>query len=161
MHISLVVAVTDNNVIGFKGKRGFYSYGDMMFFKKLTMGAPVIMGRGTFESLKRPLKLKPNIILSHNQAYGPEGVIVAHSLEAAIEKAKSFNPEEVFIIGGQSVFDQAMDIADRIYMTRVHISVAGDRFFNYDLAGWRQVSKEAYAKDEKNDSSYDLITLER
>ena len=161
MHISLVVAVTDNNVIGADGKRGFYLYADMMFFKELTAGQPVIMGRRTFQSLRNPLPHKPNIVLSRDLSYSPAGVIVAPSLKSAIKKAESFSPTEIFIIGGQEVFTQAISLADKIYLTRVHTSIAGDTFFDYDLSSWRVSSNKKHQKDDKNDYDYDFIIYDR
>ncbi len=132
--IIVIVAVSENNVIGKDGKIPWYIPEDLQRFKKLTLNCPVIMGRKTYESLPvKPLKDRINIVLTNQKKINLAGVIVKHSLKDAIGYCK--NHGKVFIIGGQSVFEEGLKIATILELTRVHKNYEGDAFFpeiNFD-----------------------------
>lgn len=171
MKLSLVVATSDNNVIGKDGKIPWFVRGEQKRFKEITMGHPIIMGRKTFETPKtlkdRPMLLpgRLNIVITRQTDYKvPEGGVVVHSLKEALDLPEVKNDAEAFVIGGEEVLKEALPLADRIYLTKVHTTIKdGDRFFDYDPAQWRQVSSEHYRKDEVPDRPFDfeICVLER
>ncbi len=124
--IIIIVAISENNVIGKDGKIPWHIPEDLKRFRTLTMGNTVLMGRKTFESLGKPLDGRENIVITRNTDFKPEGVKVFHSFEEAVEYCKD---KTTFVIGGQSVYEKALPIADRIEMTKVHKEVDGDTFF--------------------------------
>jgi dihydrofolate reductase len=118
------------------------------------------MGRRTFESLGRPLPGRRNIVLTHSTAYGPEGVAVAHDLEAAFELAGS--DDEVFVIGGEQVYRAALPSADRIYLTVIHADIEGDtRFPSLDMKEWELVGEEHHPADDRHDYPFTFRRYER
>jgi dihydrofolate reductase len=166
MIISLVVAVAENGVIGRDGTLPWRISADLKTFRRLTMGKPLIMGRRTFQSLKKPLDGRDNIVITRNADYHPHGAIVAHSfavaLEAARACAKKRGVDEIAVIGGTAVFEAALPLAHRIYKTQVHASPPGDAFFpNIDWRDWLEVSREELPRGPNDDCSSSLIVLER
>ena len=157
--ISLIVAVSKNGVIGKNGKLPWHLPSELANFKHLTMGHPVIMGRKTFESIGKPLPGRRNIIVTRDKGYQAENCIVAHSLEEALATAQA--ADEIFIIGGQSLFEEALSKADKIYLTKVDAQVDGDTFFNLDLGGWQETSSQHHPADARNQYAYDFTVLER
>lgn len=158
MQISLVVATSQNNVIGKNGQIPWFVRGEQKRIKELTMGHPLIMGRKTHESIGRTLPGRLNVVISSNPSYkAAEGSVVVASLKEALALPDVAHSSEVFIFGGQRVFEEAMPLADRIYLTKVHTLIeGGDKFFNFDLADWRLVSSEYYKKDEVPDRPFDF-----
>ena len=159
--ISIIVAVAENGVIGKDNQLLWKLSADMKQFKALTTGHPIIMGRKTYDSLGRPLPNRTNIVITrqHNLPVS-ESVLLADSLEKAIELAK--NDEEIFIIGGGNVYKQALRWTDKIYLTEVKVTVDGDTYFpKLDGDVWKEVSRIAYSKDEKNEYDFDVVTLVR
>jgi dihydrofolate reductase len=155
MSISLVVAAATNNVIGKDGKLLWHLPNDLKFFKNTTWGMVVIMGRKTFEEVNKPLPGRVNIVITSNAAWQAEGTITATSLPDALEKAAAANCKEIFIIGGGEIYRQSMDMADTIYITRVHATLDGDTFFpEIDEAKWQLVSNEDFTADEKHAYPY-------
>ena len=139
--ISIIVAVAQNGVIGCGNKLIWHLPDDLKRFKRITMGHPVVMGRRTFESIGRPLPGRTNVVISRNGGFGPEGVTVVSSVEQALEMFPV--DEEVFIIGGEQIYGQTVDRADRIYYTEVDQSPGGDAFFERpDPALWKEVNRE-------------------
>lgn len=146
MELVIVAAVSDSNVIGKAGKLPWEIPKDMQHFRELTIGYPVIMGRRTYESIPtkyRPLPYRLNVVLSRNRFYKPLGARTASSLEDAIELISSkpgvagINYDRAFVIGGQSVYEQALPKADRLEITHVHRKVDGDTYFpNIDEEEW-------------------------
>lgn len=126
-NISLVVAAADNNVIGHRGTMPWHVSGDLKNFKAITTGKPIVMGRKTFESIGRPLPGRQNIVVTRNADWMAEGVDVAATLDAAI--ALAGNLAEIMIIGGGEIYAQALPLASRIYLTRIHASPEGDTSF--------------------------------
>jgi len=162
MIISLIVAIAENGVIGKEGGIPWYLPADLAHFKQTTMGHPIIMGRKTYESIGRTLPGRYNVVITRQKDYRAEGCVVVGSLGQAIEKAKKAEgSNEIFIIGGEEIYNQAMPLADRIYLTKVHTSLAGDKFFKFDQKLWRQKSNETHTADDKNPSDYEFIVLER
>lgn len=125
--ISLVVAAAENNVIGHQGTMPWHVSGDLKNFKAITTGKPIVMGRKTFESIGRPLPGRRNIVVTRNADWTAEGVDVARTLENAI--ALAGNVAEVMIIGGGEIYTQALPMASRVYLTRIHASPEGDTTF--------------------------------
>ena len=161
--ISMIVAMSDNNVIGKDGDQPVYISADLKRFKDLTTGHAVIMGRKTFKAivnrLGKPLPNRTNIVISRTLKPG-DGYTVATSLNEAL--AKTSSNEEVFIIGGGTVYQEAFGHADRIYLTQVDANVDGDVFFPAINKGeWQQLKREDFPPDEKNPYPYSFITLER
>lgn len=131
--ISLIVAHDKNHVIGLNNEMPWHLPGDLAYFKKTTMGKPIIMGRNTFESIGRPLPGRRNIVITRNTAYTAEGIEVVHSVEDALELVK--DQEEIMVIGGQQIFTEVLPLADRLYITKIDFEFEGDTFFPaYD--GW-------------------------
>jgi dihydrofolate reductase len=157
--ISLIVAVADNKVIGKKGSMlPWRLSGDLARFKEITLGHPIIMGRTTYESIGRPLPGRQNIVITRNIDFTAEGCDIAHSLENAIAMAKG---EEIFIIGGANIFEQAMPLVEKIYLTRVHAEPEGDVLFEFDESTWKESTPEEYKADEKNQYDYSFSILKK
>lgn len=151
MTLSIIVAASENNVIGINNHLPWHLPVDMKYFKDITMGKPIVMGRKSFEELGRVLPGRPNIMITRQQDYKAEGLHIVPSLEAGIEKAKTFGTEEIFITGGGEIFKMALPIVDRVYLTRVHAEVTGDTYFpEFDPKGWKLVKNERHEKDEKH-----------
>ena len=149
MIISLVAAAGNNNVIGGNNKLLWKMPADMKFFMNLTMGHSVIMGRKTYESFGKPLKERRNIIISRDKNLTINGCEVVHSLDEALKLVKEEN--EVFIIGGAEIYRQSMDIANKIYLTRIHGDFQGDAYFPaINDKEWQQTSYLEQKSDEKN-----------
>lgn len=157
--ISAIVAVAENGVIGKAGKIPWKIPADWAYFKNTTIGHPIIMGKATYEGIGKPLPDRTNIVVSNTEGYKADGCTVVNSLADAIKAAG--DDEEIFIIGGASVYEQAMPMIDRLYLTKVHASPEGDRFFKYNEDEWLEISKEAHKADEKNQYDYDYTVLER
>lgn len=145
--VSIIVAVAKNGVIGDKNSLLWHISEDLRFFKRTTSGHPVIMGRKTYESLGRPLPNRTNVVISRTTT-AIEGCTVAHSLEEAV--AMFPHDEEIFIIGGSQIYALALDIADRIYITRVEHEYEGDTSFpTWDESQWHLVQSERHEYGEK------------
>jgi dihydrofolate reductase len=158
--LSIVVALSENNVIGSKNNLPWKLSGDLKRVKVLTMGHHLIMGRKTFESIGRPLPGRTTIIITRKKDYHIEGCLIASSLSEAIELSKSDN--EAFIFGGGEIFREALPHVKRIYMTRVHAHINGDTFFpEINYSEWKEISREEFPADEKNQFPCSVITLER
>lgn len=152
---SLVVAASENNAIGKNNQLLWHLPNDLKFFKNTTWGMPVIMGRKTFESVNKPLPGRFNIVITRQQDWQADGVIVAADLDDALQKAAETNCKEAFIIGGGEIFKQSMDIADKIYLTRVHANIEGDTFFPaIDESKWQLNSNQDFPADEKHAFAY-------
>jgi dihydrofolate reductase len=146
--ISLLVAYDLNRVIGIDNKMPWHIPEELKYFKKITMGKAIVMGRKTFESIGRALPGRLNIIVTRNEEYVTEGAEVYHDLQKAIERGKEFS-EEVVIIGGAEIFNLSMDIADRLYITIIRKEYEGDTFFPEHDDSWQVVSESdvQYAQD--------------
>ena len=154
--ISIVVAVSENQVIGKDNKLLWRLSNDMKFFKNLTMGGVLIMGRKTFESIGKPLPGRTNIVITRQKDWKAEQVIVSENIEDGIKRGNEIS-EHIFIIGGGEIYRQTLNVADRIYLTRVHISLEGDTFFqDVDEGKWHLQDKQDHAADEKNEYAHSI-----
>lgn len=159
MTISIIVATAENGVIGNRGNMPWRLPADLAHFKRITTGHPIIMGRVTHESIGRALPGRYNLVITNEKNYQADGCEVANSLEEALKKVTG--EKEVFIIGGASIYEQALPKADRIYLTLIHARPEGDRYFKYDPREWEEVSRKSHKADDKNQHDYDFLILER
>ena len=140
MKIIIIAAVSENGVIGDGPNIPWHISEDFKRFKELTLNHPVIMGRKTFESIGKPLSNRQNIVLTRRDDYNPEGVVVVHSLDEALSNCED---EEVYIIGGSTVYSEAMPKADVLEITEVHQKVDGDVFFpEIDKNVWKEIVRD-------------------
>lgn len=161
MIISMIAAMAEDRVIGLDGSMPWHLPADLAHFKSSTMGCPVIMGRRTYDSIGRPLPGRRNIVLSRDASLTIEGCDVVQSLDDALESVDSA-VDEVFIIGGQQLYEQALAKADRLYLTHIDLSVDGDtRFPDYSIYNWKTVSSSSHDADARNQWSYSFELLER
>ena len=153
--LALIVAVARNNVIGAGNTIPWYCPADLQYFKHTTMGAPVLMGRKTWDSLKiQPLPGRQNIIITRDPKFQAEGCDVVNSIEAGLQLAQ--NQARVFIIGGEDIYKQVLSRAGELYITYVDAEVQGDRYFpQISLQNWEMIKEESHPADEKN--PYDLL----
>ena len=162
MIISLIVVMDEMLGIGLDGGLPWHIPADLKRFKSLTMGHHLIMGRKTYESIGRPLPGRTMIIITRNQDFQAEDCLIAHSLETALEMARAGQEEEVFVIGGGEIFAQAIERADRIYLTLVHGHIPADVYFpKYSLDQWDEDDTEFHAPDEHNPYPYSFRIMER
>ena len=161
MIVSLIWAMADNRVIGIDNRLPWKLPADMKWFREQTMGKPIVMGRLTFESFgAKPLPGRRNLVVSRDGDYQAEGIEVFGSLEAALQAAG--DAQEVMVIGGMSIYQQALPLADRLYMTLVHAEMEGDAWFpEFDVEQWREVRRLDHAADDKNPYAYSFVVLER
>jgi dihydrofolate reductase len=154
MLVSIIVAVSENNVIGKDNRIPWRLPADMNWFKTTTMGYPVITGRKNFESIPekfRPLPGRTNIIITRNEGYQADKCIIVHSLEDALKKAALEGKDNVFIIGGAEIYKLALPIANKLYFTRIHHEFDGDVFFpEIDWQEWKEDAKIEHSADDGN-----------
>lgn len=159
--ISLIVAQSENRVIGINNQLPWHIPEDLKHFKKVTAGHPIIMGRKTYESIGKLLPNRTNIILSRKPDYHVDGAKVCDGVAAAISLAKdSPGADEIFIIGGGDIFLQAMGYAQRIYLTIVHQEIQGDAFFPLIPKIFQEKNRQEY-KAENNRPAFSILMLER
>jgi dihydrofolate reductase len=166
IRISIVVAVAENDVIGFDGDMPWQLSTDLKRFKALTIGKPMIMGRKTFAAIGSALPGRTSIVVTRDTSWQAEGVVPMHSLETAISLAKeiaaSSGVEEACIVGGGNIYKQSIDMADVIHLTRVHATPKGDTVFpTIDPVIWNEVSREAVPAGEKDTAETTYIVYER
>ncbi len=161
MRIALIAAASENNVIGVKNDLPWHLPVDLAYFKKMTLGKPVIMGRKTFESIDcKPLPKRQNIIVTRDPNYPAPGCVVATSLQEALAAVDAC--EEVMVVGGSVLFEEALSVADRIYLTRIHHYFSGDVFFPaFDLQDWKITSEDFHKQDENNQYDCTFYILDR
>ena len=146
--ITLIVAVSDNGVIGRDNALPWHLPDDLKRFKQLTLGKPIVMGRKTYESIGRPLPGRQNIVVTRDANYRREGVTVVHSVDDALRAAA--DAPEVMVIGGADLFRLFLPRASRIHLTRVHAQVMGNVFWPELGDAWDVVSREPHAADERH-----------
>ena len=161
MHISIIVATDENGVIGNKNSIPWRLPSDLDYFRQKTLGHPVIMGRKTYESIGRLLPNRPNIIISRDPSMKIEGAEVVETIEDAIDKAKTYEDNEIFVIGGEAIYRLALPFVDRIYLTKVHAKVEGDRYFKFSESDFEEVSRQSHQPGEQDQFAYDFLVLER
>lgn len=151
MKIHTIVAAAKGGVIGANNQIPWYLPNDLKYFKKVTLGHPIIMGRKNFESIGRTLPKRSNIIITRNPFYAVSNAFVVHSLTEALELAHQEEAEIAFIIGGGEIYRQAMPLVEKIYYTAVDLEVEGDVFFpELSDQEWELESEEHHFPDEKN-----------
>jgi dihydrofolate reductase len=159
-HISIIVAMARNRVIGAGNRIPWHLPAELKLFKTITMGHHIVMGRNTWESIGRLLPGRPSVIVTRQPAYRVEGAVMASSLETALDACKA--DQEIFIIGGAQLYAAALPRATRIYLTVVEADVAGDAFMpEFDTGTWHQCSAQAFAADGKNPYDYVQTVYER
>jgi dihydrofolate reductase len=164
--IALVVAMGENRAIGKDGGLPWRLSTDMRYFRKVTMGKPIVMGRRTFGSLPRVLDGRLNIVLTRNASFEAPGAVVAHNLEKALDvarrEARRTGVDEIMVIGGEEVFRAVLPQTDRIYLTEVKAAPDADTWFpEHEASEWREVSREDYAPGPKDDHPFGFVVLER
>ena len=152
----------ERGAIGARGGLPWRLSADLKRFRELTWGHHIIMGRKTFESIGKPLPGRETIIITHAQDFKAEGCTIAHSLDEALSIARERGESEAFICGGAQIYEQAIDLADRIYLTLVHAEVAADTFFpQWDRSAWIEKESIDHPRDEKNQYAFSFKRLER
>ncbi|MCQ1061065.1 type 3 dihydrofolate reductase [Photobacterium sp. DNB23_23_1] len=159
MKISMVAAMAKARIIGKDNAMPWHLPADFTWFKKVTMGKPVVMGRKTFESIGRPLPGRHNIVISRNADYQAEGVTVVADINAA--KQAAGDVDELMVIGGGSIYAACLEEADRLYLTFIDLDVEGDTQFPDWGENWQEVHCESYTADEKNAHDMRFVILER
>ena len=160
MRLSIVVAMDDNRLIGSKNQLPWHLPADLAYFKKLTTGKSILMGRKTYDSIGRPLPNRRNIVITRNANISIPGCEVVSSIDHALELTK--DDLEVMVIGGASLCEQILPKINRLYITKIDGEFEGDVFFpKYDDFDWLEVSCESHPKDNSNAYSYKFIVLDR
>ena len=166
MKIVLIAALAENRVVGIDNRLPWHLPEDLKYFKRITTGKAIIMGRKTYESIGRPLPNRTNIVISRNSDFRAEGVKVVASLDAAINLATDVNAsngvQEVMIIGGASIYEAALPEAERLYITHVHAEVEGDAYFpavNFKL--WSEVTREDHEASDNNPYGYSFVVYDK
>ena len=157
--ISIIVAASENNVIGAAGDLPWRLSDDLRRFKAITMGKPIVMGRKTWDSIGRPLPGRQNIVITRQAGFTAGGCDIVTSKEQAI--AATADADEVMVIGGSQIYELFLPGAARLYMTRVHAEVEGDAFFPAPGDDWRLVSSTPHAADENNEFDVSFCVYER
>ena len=160
MRITLIAAVSENGVIGRGNALPWHLPADLQRFKRLTTGHAVVMGRKTWESIRRPLPHRRNIVISGSPGFHPAGATVVPTFGAAVEAAHDIS--ELFAIGGSRVFEAALPLSDRLELTRVHAQVPGDAFFpKLDFSEWKLIAEERYPADDEHAYPFSFLTYEK
>jgi len=164
--LCLIMARAENGTIGADNALPWHISADLKNFKQLTMGKPVVMGRKTFESIGKPLKGRPNIVITRQAGWSASGVTVCNEIKDAVQKAKlqaaKDSVDEVMVIGGAEIYARLINEADRIYLTEVHRQFDGDAWFTApDKTQWKEISRERFAPDDEGGPSYSFVVLDR
>ena len=162
----MIAGVAENGVIGSDKSIPWRVPSDMAFFKATTMGKPIVMGRKQYETVGRPLPGRTNIVVTRQQGYQPEGILVFHDMDAALEKAREIaaadGADEIMIIGGGELYAQLMGRADRLYITHIDLSPAGDVVFPaIEPADWAIVDLPEVTPSPKDEATYRVKVYER
>ncbi|MGJ8688855.1 MAG: dihydrofolate reductase [Gammaproteobacteria bacterium] len=166
MKLALIWAMSRNRTIGRNNALPWHLSEDLQYFKRVTMGKPIIMGRKTYESIGRPLPGRANIVITKDLDFTAPGIKVVHSLEDARALAESIalidGADEAVIIGGAQIYALALPVADRLYLTQVHAEVEGDAHFPvFDLTQWEELGREDFLAAGPNPYDYSFVVLER
>ena len=166
MKLAMIAAVAENNAIGINNKMPWYLPGDLRYFKAITMGKPIIMGRKTFDSLRKPLPGRTNIVITRDKSWQQDGVKVVYSLDEAIELAEDIalinGNDEIMVIGGEQIYRMALEKAERLYLTKVYQSFDGDAFFpELNDRQWQETSREDLQSEGEQALAYSYLILDR
>lgn len=158
---TIVVAMGEKNEIGFENKLLWHLPKDLKHFKDITSGHPVIMGRKTYESIGKPLPNRTNIVISRKKNWFEEGVLIVGSVKEAVKFAKKID-ENIFIIGGGNIYEQTIDMVDRLEVTLVKVDLEADTYFpKINPNTWKKTEEVFHEKDEKNQYDFYFQTFER
>lgn len=159
--ISFIVAMDENRTIGKENQLPWHLPEDLKFFKKVTMGHPIAMGRKTHESIGRVLPGRENIVITRQEGYLSDGCTVYYSVDDFVKYSKEVN-DEVFVIGGAEIFREAFPYADCLYLTLIHETFVGDTYFpEFDLSQWELTACEKGPRNEKNPYDYEFRVYKR
>ena len=166
MQLALIVAASENDVIGRDNALPWHLPGDLGYFRRITMGKPIIMGRKTHASIGRPLPGRSNIVISRDPEFSAPGIRAVHSLDRALQLARDTamndGAEEALVIGGAQIYRLALPLAQRIYLTRVHTRIAGDAYLPaIDWRAWTEVRRERQAGTEPDFLDYSFVVYEK
>ena len=164
--LSVIVAVAENLVVGKNNALPWHLSEDLQYFKRTTLGKPIVMGRKTFESIGRPLPGRTNIVISRNPDYFAQGIKIVSSLEQAFQLAEDTalidDSQELMVIGGAAIYAAAIPVADRLYVTEVHAEVEGDAYLpNIDWGNWIESSRERHMAIAPNPYDYSFVVYDR
>lgn len=160
MKISIVVAFDKNQLIGRNNQLPWHLPADLKYFKNVTMGHHLIMGRKTYDSIGKPLPGRTSVVITRQHDWKAEGCLVAHSLEDAIRLCG--NQEEIFIVGGAEIFKNSLPVATDLYITKINHQFEGDTFFpEINENEWREISREDHQPDEKNKWGFSFLRFRR
>lgn len=158
--LTLIAAAGENNALGKDNDLVWHLPDDFKRFKRLTSGHHIIMGRKTFESFPQPLPERTHVVITRRENYKKEGIVVVHSLERAIELSE--DDPQPFVIGGGEIYKLAIDVADKIELTRVHGTFEADTYFpEIDETNWKLVAEKYHEKDENHNFAFTYLTYER
>ena len=170
MRVSLIVAMAENRVIGLDGALPWRLSEDLKFFKAVTMGHPIIMGRKTYQSIGAALPGRTNIVITRNREFETDDAEITFDLDEALQQAMAVEElwgqdnadQEVFVIGGGQIYAQALDRADRIYLTEIRAAPPGDAFFpEIDKNAWRETDRQNREPESDGGSAYSFVILDR
>lgn len=160
MKIAIIVATDEQGLIGRENDLPWRLSADLQYFRKVTMGKPIVMGRNTHESIGRPLPGRQNIVVTSQPYYQAEGCEVVNSIDAALALCR--DAEEVMIMGGASLYRQTLALADKLYLTQVHATREGDTWFpDWSESDWQLLSREDHPADDKNEFAYSFLQYQR
>lgn len=160
MRLALIVAMDQQGVIGLNNDLPWKLSADLQYFRQVTMGKPLIMGRNTHESIGRPLPGRLNIVVTHQEDYQATGCVVVTSIEAALKYCA--DAEEVMVMGGASLYAQLLPQVQRLYITQVHASVKGDTWFpEINRQQWQLIQQHAHSADSKNQYNFSFEVYDR
>jgi len=170
VRISLIVAMTQQRVIGYEGGMPWKISEDLKFFKAVTMGHPIIMGRKTYQSIGAALPGRTNIVVTRDENFQADDADIVYGLDEALAQATAFEDlwggderaNEVFVIGGAEIYAQAIDRAGRIYLTEVHQDLPGDAYFpEFDHTDWKQIDRQDRDAETDGGPAYSFVILDR
>jgi dihydrofolate reductase len=165
MILSIIVATSKNNAIGINNQLPWHLPADLKYFKQLTTGHVIVMGSNTYLSIGKPLPNRTTIVITsqQNPDWMVDGIHIVHSINEALEKAKALNEKECFIIGGAKIYQQTIDLANRIYKTEIDIDIENaDAFFPaLNTEKWKLISIENHTADEKNKMNYSFKVFQK
>ena len=166
IRLSLMVAKASNRVIGRNNKLPWYLPNDLKYFKQVTFGKPVIMGRKTWDSLGKPLPGRTNIVITRQTDFQAEGAQVVATLDEAVTLAENVafieGQDEAVVMGGAEIYALALPKTDRLYLTEVHAEVDGDTWFpEYDTSEWKEIGREDFPAEGPNPYDYSFVVYER
>lgn len=164
--LSMIVATADNNIIGKDNDMPWHLPADLAYFKQVTLGKPIIMGRKTYESIGRPLPGRRNIVISRDESYQAAGIDTVTSVEQALALVDGSCGDEavaeIMVIGGGAIYQHCLPKADRLYVTHIDAAIDGDtQFPHYDDGSWQKISSELRESDEKNAYDLDFCVYQR